>query len=239
VPRCPEVVLDFSDEVAAAQPAATSIIVRESASGPEVLLLRRSEALRHMPGLWVFPGGKVEPDDPGDSALERARTAAARELAEEAGVAVDAAALQTFSHWLTPLVVKRRFSTWFFLAEVPPGTPVEVDGQEMTEYQWSQPGLAIQAHQQGELALTPPTLVSLYDIASLASASDLSGAVTAREAPQFFPNVVRQAAQMVFLYHGDIAYESGDLTLQGPLHRTTADSAGIFSYQPLSTDNAL
>ena len=64
-------VLHFSDEVAAAQPAATSIIVRESASGPEVLLLRRSEALRHMPGLWVFPGGKVEPGESLALALAR------------------------------------------------------------------------------------------------------------------------------------------------------------------------
>ena len=83
-----------------------------------------------------FPGGKVEPDDPGEDALEQARHGAARELQEEAGVSLSPAALTPFSHWLTPVVVKRRFSTWFFLAEVDDDTPVTVDGSEITAHQW-------------------------------------------------------------------------------------------------------
>ncbi|MEL0260265.1 MAG: NUDIX domain-containing protein, partial [Halieaceae bacterium] len=109
--------LELSDEETDAKPAATVILIRPAGEGIEVLLLKRSEALKHMPGLWVFPGGKVEADDPGKGDFEQARSAAARECHEEAGVALRPDLLAPFSHWLTPVVVKRRFATWFFWAQ--------------------------------------------------------------------------------------------------------------------------
>jgi 8-oxo-dGTP pyrophosphatase MutT (NUDIX family) len=63
--------MDFSDRVSEASPAATAIVVRQSGPNREVLLLRRSDQLKHMPGLWVFPGGKVEETDAGVDELER------------------------------------------------------------------------------------------------------------------------------------------------------------------------
>ena len=50
--------LELSDTVSEARPAATAILVRFTDQSPEVLLLKRNEALKHMPGLWVFPGAK-------------------------------------------------------------------------------------------------------------------------------------------------------------------------------------
>lgn len=51
-------------------PAATLVLLRDAAAGPEVLLLRRSRATRFAPGFYVFPGGRVDPSD-GDDALAR------------------------------------------------------------------------------------------------------------------------------------------------------------------------
>ena len=62
------------------------------------------------------PGGKVDEDDQGPSELDRVKTAAVRELEEEADVLLPVAALTPFSHWLTPAGMKRRFATWFFVA---------------------------------------------------------------------------------------------------------------------------
>ncbi|MGM0433892.1 MAG: MBL fold metallo-hydrolase [Pseudomonadota bacterium] len=64
--------------------AATLVLARDGADGPEVLLLRRTSDVVFLPGFDVFPGGAV-------SELDEApvdRTTALRECFEEAGVLV-------------------------------------------------------------------------------------------------------------------------------------------------------
>ena len=60
-------------------PAATTVLLREG-RGVEVFLLKRHKASGFMANAYVFPGGKVDPDD------GRPEIAALRELFEEAGV---------------------------------------------------------------------------------------------------------------------------------------------------------
>ena len=43
--------------------ASTVLLLRHSASGPEVLLLKRNANARNMAEVWMFPGGKVDEDD--------------------------------------------------------------------------------------------------------------------------------------------------------------------------------
>ena len=45
------------------RPAATTLVVRDGASGLEVLMVRRSAQARFMPGSYVFPGGAVDEAD--------------------------------------------------------------------------------------------------------------------------------------------------------------------------------
>ena len=75
-----------------------------------------------MPGVWVFPGGGVDPADGDGEAGYRA--CAVRELAEEASIELPAdEELVLFSRWITPEVISRRFDAWFFLALAPAHTP--------------------------------------------------------------------------------------------------------------------
>ena len=222
-------VLEFSEEASPVLPAASAIVIRQSHEGLETLLLKRSYELKHMPGLWVFPGGKVEVSDEGDNELEQARSGAARELQEEAGLSLPAETLLTFSHWLTPVVVKRRFATWFFIAEVGSDEPVTVDGSEIVAHEWWRPGDAIRAHHEGRLSITPPTLVSLHDLQVEDDPSVLLSQLGERFPPRFFPRVLRDGDQMAFLYEGDAAYENGDLSQRGAQHRTLGER-GIFRY---------
>ena len=81
------------------RPAATIVLLRDSADGPEALLMRRDRSSGFVPGAWVFPGGRVDSADSGPALYERIRglsgrqepdgafwTAALRELFEETGV---------------------------------------------------------------------------------------------------------------------------------------------------------
>src|SRR4030088_2422303 len=98
--------------------AATVILLRGGPENVEVLLVKRSPSAHFMPGVWVFPGGAVDASE-GEGDLSH-RTAAIRELREEAGILLtDPDALVKFSRWITPAQVKTRFDTHFFLAELP------------------------------------------------------------------------------------------------------------------------
>src|SRR2546428_12558411 len=105
-------------------PAATVVLVRDAGEGLEALMLRRNSQLA-FGGMWVFPGGRVDPVDVDparpDDEMAAARRAAVREALEEAGVVVDPGGPVPVSHWTPPPQAPRRFSTWFFLAPPPPG----------------------------------------------------------------------------------------------------------------------
>ena len=53
--------------------AATVLLMREAAGGPEVYLTRRQDALIFLGGFHVFPGGKVDARDRSPEQLERCR----------------------------------------------------------------------------------------------------------------------------------------------------------------------
>ena len=141
------------------RPAATIVLLRRGDSDdrrrPEVLMVRRSPEASFMPGVWVFPGGAIEP---GESAAD----CAARELEEETGIALGAEAeLVAWSRWITPEVVPVRFDTHFFVAIADPHSRPVPDRTEVSDAGWFEPGGALEAHRAGDLALVFPTIKTL------------------------------------------------------------------------------
>ena len=66
----------MSDDAASdvAMPAATVVLLRDTPDGVETLMLRRDTELAFAGGAWVFPGGRIDPEDyPGRRALRRSR----------------------------------------------------------------------------------------------------------------------------------------------------------------------
>ncbi len=142
-----------------------------------------------MPGVWVFPGGAVDPED-GDGEVGH-RVCAARELAEEAGIELPAEIeLVLFSRWITPEVVSRRFDAWFFLAPAPAHTPPEPDGVETTEAGWFKPAAAVEAQAAGEMALAFPTISQLQALAQFSSAAEAIEAYRERTVEPILPKVI-------------------------------------------------
>lgn len=152
--------------------AATVILLRGGANTLEVLLVQRTPKASFMGGVWVFPGGAVDRAE--EAEADAHRRAALRELHEEAGVLLEPAAeLVEFSRWITPAEVKVRFDTRFFLAEMPDGVEVTIDGEECVDHAWLTPAGALAAHGAGELMLVFPTIKHLEQLSGFPSVSEL------------------------------------------------------------------
>jgi 8-oxo-dGTP pyrophosphatase MutT (NUDIX family) len=161
------------------RPAASVIVLRGGGDGLEVLLLRRNPEARFMGGAWVFPGG-------GADAGEDLRSAAVREVAEEAGLVLDSASLIPFSRWITPAQITIRYDAHFFLAPVPDGQEPRIDGAEVVDLGWYEPAAALAA----PLHLVFPTIKHLEQLAGFATADELLAWAPDREIVAVEPRVV-------------------------------------------------
>lgn len=117
-------------EPATPRAAATAVLLRDGAAGPEALLLQRHRGSGFVPGVFVFPGGRVDEADGDPRLLERTDglaeavapepaywMAAFREVFEETGVllaqdalgrpAPDAAGDARLAEWREALLAER------------------------------------------------------------------------------------------------------------------------------------
>ncbi|MDG2305651.1 MAG: NUDIX domain-containing protein [Candidatus Binatia bacterium] len=208
-------------------PAATVILLRDTAKGPETLMLRKNSKIA-FGGMWVFPGGRVDDDDaPGKSDEERARVAAVREAAEEADLSVASETLVWFSHWTPPPVEIRRYSTWFFAARAP-DAEVAIDDGEITDSQWMRPSDALAKHRAQEIQLVPPTYVTLHYLAEHESVdAALRGLVPAGGPRHYVTQIAKADGGMAVMWDGDAGYATLDASVAGPRHRLTMTKQGF------------
>lgn len=191
------------------RPSASVVLLRRGGKHDdralEVLLLKRTEKAKFMPGVWVFPGGGV---DEGDGEGEAGyRACAVRELEEEAGIALGAEEeLVLFSRWITPEVVSRRFDAWFFLALAPAHTPPEADGVETTDAAWFEPQAALDAQAAGELALAFPTISQLESLLPFRTAAEAIEASRGHEVEPILPKVIGTPDEHRVVLPGDPDY---------------------------------
>jgi 8-oxo-dGTP pyrophosphatase MutT (NUDIX family) len=194
-------------EVTQPRQAASLVLLRDSPDGPEVLLVQRNPAQRFMGGAWVFPGGAVHAEDPDHAA------AGVRELLEEAGIALPAAAeVVPWSRWITPEQVKVRFDTWFFVAEAPPGAEPTPDGGECVDARWLRPAAALDAFARDELMLVFPTIKHLEALAGMSSVADALDKARTREVVPVQPRVIMRGDHAEIVLPGEPGYEEAKPT---------------------------
>jgi 8-oxo-dGTP pyrophosphatase MutT (NUDIX family) len=192
------------DEETPPRQAATVILLRGGSSALEVLLVKRTEKARFMGGVWVFPGGAVDEQDGDDPH----RTAAVRELLEEAQVAIaDPSELVEFSRWITPAQVSVRFDTRFFLAQLPEGQEPKVDGQECVDQGWFTPQGALDAHTREEIALVFPTIKHLEQLGAFATVDELLAYASDRKVLPVQPKVWFDGEVARVLLPGEPGYD--------------------------------
>ena len=183
--------------------SASLILLRDSAAGPEVLLVQRNPEQKFMGGAWVFPGGATQADDADELATAR------RELQEEAGIElVDGAELVRYSRWITPAEVTKRFDTHFFVAEAPNGAEAAIDGAECVGARWIRPQEALDAGARDELMLVFPTIKHLEQLARHESVADALETARSRKVQPVQPRVLVEGGVAQVLLPGEPGYDA-------------------------------
>ena len=202
----------MSDVPVTPRPAATVLLLRRGAKhgsrGVEVLMVRRSGSASFMPGVWVFPGGIVEPG-------ESPAAAAARELDEEAGielgdrgragrvVALDhpGGGLGSVRH---PLLRRARR----------PHAKAEADGVEVSAADWFEPRAALDAHEAGEIELVFPTIKTLETLLGHETAEEVIEAARRRQVEPILPRVVGTRSEHRVLLPWEDGYEEAESSVE-------------------------
>jgi 8-oxo-dGTP pyrophosphatase MutT (NUDIX family) len=190
----------------------------------------------------VFPGGRVDPEDAaltpadgesgarviagralGDNLPPRdalaVHRAALRELQEEAGITLEGIdRLVPIAHWTTPPFMPRRFSTWFFVADLPPGAVPVFAPDEVAAHRWVTPIQALDQVAAGEIAMWVPTTSVLQRLieTGATTAADVAQRITlGRAAP---PRIVAETpteVRFAFGAVGGLPGRSGETMLMG------------------------
>ena len=126
--------------------------------------------------------------------------------------------LAPIAHWTTPAFMPRRFSTWFFVADLPPdATPVFAAG-EVAEHRWVTPSRALDQVASGEIQMWVPTTSALQRLieSGAATSADVARQITLRRAAP--PRIIDEDAVHVrfgFGAVGGLPGRTGETTLIG------------------------
>lgn len=218
---------DVTDADNPAIPAATVVLLRENPA-LEVLMLHKTSKIA-FGGMWVFPGGRIDPQDYAepDNHDAAACRAAVRETREETAIEARADEFVWFSHWTPPPSTPRRYATWFFAAPVDEHR-VQVDGGEIQAHQWIAPAAALAQHAAGDIDLAPPTWITLHEFSRYSGMDALLDDLRAGPTRYYRTRLGKRADGVrVAMWHGDAGYADGDADLPGPRHRLVMKPGGF------------
>ena len=208
-------------------PAATVLLLREHEKRPEVLHKNSKIAFG---GMWVFPGGRIDPEDysGADDDNAAARNAAVRETHEEAGIRIPHHDFVYFAHWTPPPSTPKRFSTWFFATSTEDDHDIVIDDGEIKDHQWINPARALEQHAAGEVDLAPPTWISLYHLSRYSGVPEVLEGL-GRQPPRHYQTriVTGQDGTRIAMWEGDSGYDTWDASLEDRTHRLVMRPGGF------------
>ena len=123
------------------------------------------------------------------------------------GLATDR--LHYVGHWETPLALSHRFSTRFFLADLPPGQTPEHDGEELIDSRWLKAAEALELHHAGEIELPFPHLKHLEVLAEFSQPESLRDWARDRwrdPVVKIRPWLIKENDERKFVLPGDPGY---------------------------------
>ena len=90
--------------------------------------------------------------------------------------------LAPWSRWITPESEPRRFDTYFLVAALPLGQVTRDVSGEADHTMWTRPADAVARAEGGEVAMLPPTIVTLQQVAACPNIEAVFAAAASRDA---------------------------------------------------------
>lgn len=91
------------------------------------------------------------------------------ELIRENDLVLALDSLVPFGHWITPIMMPKRFDTYFYLAPAPATQLASHDGRETTDSMWISAAKALEMEASGEATIIFPTRMNLRKLATAES----------------------------------------------------------------------
>ncbi|MGN9910842.1 NUDIX hydrolase [Phytohabitans sp. LJ34] len=110
------------------------------------------------------------------------RDASLGELLARRGLVLRSDLLGAWARWVTPEFEPRRFDTYFFVAALPEGQLARDVSGEADLTMWVRPADAVARYEAGQIAMLPPTVVMLRELAGYPDSAAVLAAAAARDA---------------------------------------------------------
>jgi 8-oxo-dGTP pyrophosphatase MutT (NUDIX family) len=125
-------------------------------------------------------------------ALE-SRELAMSEFCSRRGLVLRTDLLGVWAGWQTPVFEPRRYRTWFFVASLPEGQRTRDVSSESSSVAWMPALDAVQAVDDGELTMMPPTYLTCLEVGQHADPDAVLVAAAERSIDMFTPEVTGEA----------------------------------------------
>jgi 8-oxo-dGTP pyrophosphatase MutT (NUDIX family) len=137
-----------------------------------------------------------------------------RACAAKNGWFPDFSALLPWSHWITPVLMKRRFDTRFFIVNIPEGMTCSPDRSETTHGLWISPEKGLAENMAGRIPLSPPTLVTLQGLIGFKTFDQVKkGSLANGWGHPLLPRLVVLENEAIILEPWDPCYLDDDVTI--------------------------
>jgi 8-oxo-dGTP pyrophosphatase MutT (NUDIX family) len=131
------------------------------------------------------------------------------EMMERRGLRLRADLLRPWAHWITPEFEERRYDTCFYVAAVPDGQAARDVSGEADRVTWMRPSEAVARHAAGEMAMLPPTVVTLRELSLYGSVAEVLDAGWRREVRPTTPRAVLDGDDAYAVLPGEPGYADG------------------------------
>lgn len=152
-------------------------------------------------------------------AVDRGETAFL-DVVRDLGVRLRLDALTVFARWITPVMMPKRFDTWFYAVRAPADQVAACDGRETVDAEWIAPDEVLRLAAAGERTVIFPTRMNVQLLAEARSAEDCVARAEGRTLVTVLPQMESRPDGRFLVLPSDAGYG----VVAEPMDRIAAES---------------